>query len=90
MLINIQNMKNCYIASPVNPVIAAAFLKDMIAGGAPPKSKPELFMQSWEDLENTLDGYIPLRKMKELDEGYSVTIRIPDWDFRHMLGYCRF
>lgn len=100
MLIDISSSSPGYIASPVSKRLAERFRQEMIDGGAGGKHdkshanedevEAELFMQGWEDLQETLGDYIPDKKLKDLEEGYKITIRIDEWDFRHMLGYCAF
>lgn len=88
MLIDIRHIGSGYAAWPVSNNKAAEFMEDMIRNGAPMGTKTHLFLQSWENVVETFEDLIPAEAMKALEEGYRVTVRIDDWTFRHMLGYC--
>ena len=40
------------------------------------------YLQEWD-----LDGLLPARKLREVLEGYHVTVRMDAWTFGNLLGY---
>jgi hypothetical protein len=70
----------------------------MIAGGAGGKFDPgfldrrsvkaEVYLQEFHNVESAFDGLVPESKLKELDSGYPIVVRVDDWSFQHLLGYC--
>ena len=86
--INYCSSPSCWGAEPRSERIRKAMVKDAIKNGAPKKFDGSIFMQSLEDLENAFSDEIPERQMKAIQDGYNVTVRMDEWSFRHMLGYC--
>ena len=79
-------------AEPVNARIAARMIADAIENGAPRDFEAVAFLQqpSIEEVQETFGRGAIFRSRytdgPEVNDG--AVVRIDEWAFRHMLGYC--
>lgn len=76
-----------YTLAPMSQQKLLRIQKDMLANGCevPPD---DVFFQNLEDLLETLDGYVPSKKLDDLVHGWTITCSMDDWVVRHLFGYC--
>lgn len=73
---------------PVSERVRRRIYKDMKENGyTGPETDVLVFGQEGGPAQELLDE-IPPRRRKEVEEGYPVVVRMDDWTFRHLCGWC--
>lgn len=85
--IDLAEGEHGYTLAPVSHQKLLLIQKDMLANGCETPTD-DVFFQNLEDLLETLDGYIPSKKLDDLVHWGTITCSMDDWVVRHLFGYC--